>query len=301
MKKVQFIVLLSILCCIIIGCSKDEPLEEVIIDDQPLLSPQYIMNIAHRGASGHSPEHTISAYEKGEAMQADYIEIDLQLTKDQQLIAMHDDTVTRTTDGKGEVQQLTLDEIIDLDAGSWFNEAYPASAEVVYEDETVPTLADVLGNFGVDANYYIETKTPEKYPNMVKELVATLEEYDLIDDELPEGQVIIQSFSEQSLQEVTTLAPSLPLIQLLNKDALKQLDDERIAEISSYAIGVGVNYEELTDAQIEEFTANGLLIHAYTVNDETEMRELIQRGVTGIFTNYPDRLTNLLEELKADQ
>ncbi len=301
MKKVQFIVLLSILCCIIIGCSKDEPLEEVIIDDQPLLSPQYIMNIAHRGASGHSPEHTISAYEKGEAMQADYIEIDLQLTKDQQLIAMHDDTVTRTTDGKGEVQQLTLDEIIDLDAGSWFNEAYPASAEVVYEDETVPTLADVLGNFGVDANYYIETKTPEKYPNMVKELVATLEEYDLIDDELPEGQVIIQSFSEQSLQEVTTLAPSLPLIQLLNKDALKQLDDERIAAISSYAIGVGVNYEALTDAQIEAFKANGLLIHAYTVNDEKEMSELIQRGVTGIFTNYPDRLTNLLEELKADQ
>src|SRR5690625_416729 len=301
MKKVRFIVLWSILCFIIVGCSKDEPLEEVISDDQSLLSPQYIMNIAHRGASGHSPEHTISAYEKGEAMQADYIEIDLQLTKDQQLIAMHDDTVTRTTDGKGEVQQLTLDEIIDLDAGSWFNEAYPASAEVVYEDETVPTLADVLENFGVDANYYIETKTPEKYPNMVTELVAMLEEYGLIDDELPEGKVIIQSFSEQSLQEVATLAPSLPLIQLLNKDALKQLDDERIAEISSYAIGVGVNYEELTDAQIEEFTANGLLIHAYTVNDEKEMRELIQRGVTGIFTNYPDRLTNLLEELKADQ
>ena len=301
MKKVRFIVLWSILCFIIVGCSKDETLEEVISDDQSLLSPQNIMNIAHRGASGHSPEHTISAYEKGEAMQADYIEIDLQLTKDQQLIAMHDDTVTRTTDGKGEVQQLTLDEIIDLDAGSWFNEAYPASAEVVYEDETVPTLADVLENFGVDANYYIETKTPEKYPNMVTELVAMLEEYGLIDDELPEGKVIIQSFSEQSLQEVATLAPSLPLIQLLNKDALKQLDDERIAEISSYAIGVGVNYEELTDAQIEEFTANGLLIHAYTVNDEKEMRELIQRGVTGIFTNYPDRLTNLLEELKADQ
>ncbi len=301
MKKVRFIVLMSILCFIIVGCLKDEPLEKVIIDDQPLLSPQYIMNIAHRGASGHSPEHTISAYEKGEAMQADYIEIDLQLTRDQQLIAMHDDTVTRTTDGKGEVQQLTLDEIIDLDAGSWFNEAYPASAEVIYEDETVPTLAEVFEHFGADGNYYIETKTPDKYPNMVKELVATLEEYDLIDDELPEGKVIIQSFSEQSLQEVATLAPSLPLIQLLNKDALKQLDDERIAEISSYAIGVGVNYEALTDAQIAEFKANGLLIHAYTVNDEKEMRELIQRGVTGIFTNYPDRLTNLLEELKADQ
>src|SRR5690625_7996017 len=103
---------------------------------------------------------------------------------------------------------------------------------------------------------------------MVTELVAMLEEYGLIDDELPEGKVIIQSFIGQSLQEVATLAPSLPLIQLLNKDALKQLDDARIAEISSYAIGVGGNHESLTDAQIEAVKANGLLIHAYTVNDE---------------------------------
>src|SRR5690625_7541546 len=107
---------------------------------------------------------------------------------------------------------------------------------------------------------------------MVTELVAMLEEYGLIDDELPEGKVIIQSFSEQSLQEVSTLAPSLPLIQLLNKDALEQINDEKVAEISSYAIGVGVNYQELTDAQIDMFKTNDLLIHAYTVNDEKDMK-----------------------------
>jgi len=282
------------------GCSEDESFEAVKIDDSALLSQQNILNIAHRGASGHSPEHTIIAYEKGEAMQADYIEIDLQLTKDGQLIAMHDDTVARTTDGKGEVQQLTLDEIIDLDAGSWFNEAYPTLAQSEYEKETVPTLEDILTNFGMDANYYIETKTPEEYPHMIEKLVTTLEKHGLIDDELPEGKVIIQSFSEQSLQEVSTLAPSLPLIQLLNKDALEQINDEKVAEISSYAIGVGVNYQELTDAQIDMFKTNDLLIHAYTVNDEKDMRKLIERGVTGIFTDYPDRLTQILAEIKAE-
>lgn len=299
MKRICSILLIWLASLLLIGCSEDEPFEAIKMDDSALLSQQNILNIAHRGASGHSPEHTITAYEKGEEMQADYIEIDLQLTKDGQLIAMHDDTVARTTNGKGEVQQLTLDEIIDLDAGSWFNEAYPALAESEYEKETVPTLEEILTNFGKDTNYYIETKIPEEYPHMVEKLVKTLEKHGLIDDELPEGKVIIQSFSEQSLQEVSTLAPSLPLIQLLNKEALEQINDEKVAEISSYAIGVGVNYQELTDAQIDMFQTNDLLIHAYTVNEEKDMRELIERGVTGMFTDYPDRLTKVLAEVKA--
>ena len=82
-----------------------------------------IANVSHRGASGHAPEHTLISYDMGEKMHGDYIELDLQMTKDGQLIAMHDEKVDRTTDGTGFVKDMTLAEIKELDAGSWFNEA----------------------------------------------------------------------------------------------------------------------------------------------------------------------------------
>src|SRR5690625_4115407 len=109
--------------------------KEEITDTHSLLSPERIVNIAHRGASGYSPEHTITAYVQGEQMQGDYIEIDLQMTKDKTLIAMHDANIDRTTNGKGLVKNLTIDEISQLDAGSWFNEAYPALAQPDYKHE----------------------------------------------------------------------------------------------------------------------------------------------------------------------
>src|SRR5699024_8710557 len=79
-----------------------------------------IIKIPHRGASGHATEHTMPSYELGEQFNGDYIEVDLQMTKDGTLIGMHDETVDRTTDGSGLVRNMTVEEIKELDAGSWF-------------------------------------------------------------------------------------------------------------------------------------------------------------------------------------
>jgi glycerophosphoryl diester phosphodiesterase len=99
-----------------------------------LSSPETkIISAAHRGASGYTPEHTLLSYEMGERMKGDYIEVDLQMTKDGELIAMHDETVDRTTNGTGFVKDMTLEEIKQLDAGSWFNEKYPQYAKPEYE------------------------------------------------------------------------------------------------------------------------------------------------------------------------
>ena len=117
-----------------------------------------IENVSHRGASGYAPEHTITSYQMGEKMHGDYIEIDLQMTKDGQLIAMHDEKVDRTTDGTGSVKEYTLNEIKELDAGSWFNEKYPESAKGEYVGLQVPTLEEIFQKFGKNASYYIETK-----------------------------------------------------------------------------------------------------------------------------------------------
>lgn len=89
---------------------------------------------------------------------ASYIEIDLQRTKDGHLVAMHDETVDRTTNGSGRVEDYTLAELKKLDAGSSFNEQNPQLAKDSYKGATVPTLDEILTRYGTDANYYIETK-----------------------------------------------------------------------------------------------------------------------------------------------
>src|SRR5699024_3459181 len=99
-----------------------------------------IIKIPHRGASGHAPEHTMPSYELGEQFNGDYIEVDLQMTKDGTLIGMHDETVDRTTDGSGLVRNMTVEEIKELDAGSWFNEENPKKAKDEYVGLKVPTL-----------------------------------------------------------------------------------------------------------------------------------------------------------------
>lgn len=246
-----------------------------------------IENVSHRGASGYAPEHTITSYQMGEKMHGDYIEIDLQMTKDGQLIAMHDEKVDRTTDGTGPVKDYTLEQIKQLDAGSWFNEKYPEYAEPEYEGLQVPTLEEVFQKFGKNASYYIETKSPNIYPGMEKELLRLVDKYDI-----NKKTLLVQSFSADSLKIMNELDPSVKLIQLLSYKANPGavITDAEIAEIKKYAIGVGPNHTYLNEEYIQKVVNSGLEIHPYTVNEKERMQQLIDWGVTGMFTNFPDRL-----------
>ncbi|MDN4593510.1 glycerophosphodiester phosphodiesterase [Polycladomyces subterraneus] len=257
-----------------------------------LLSPDRILNVGHRGASGHAPEHTIPSYELAQKMKADYIELDLQMTKDGHLICMHDETLDRTTNGTGYVKDHTLSEIKQLDAGSWFNEAYPQYAKPEYKGLKVPTLEEVLDHFGHSANYYIETKSPETYPGMEEKLLEALNRHHLIGPNAKPGQVIIQSFSPESLK----LNPSIPLVQLLWHEQPARITDQELNHIHTYAIGVGPNFDKIDRAYIQKVRQHGLLIHPYTVNEQTDMNRLIDWGVTGMFTNFPDRLHEVLKD-----
>src|SRR5690625_2310499 len=89
-------------------------------DTQTMKQQEKMVNIAHRGASGHAPENTMAAFDKAFEMKADYIEIDVQMTLDGRLVAIHDTTIDRTTNGTGSVGDYTLEELRQLDAGSWF-------------------------------------------------------------------------------------------------------------------------------------------------------------------------------------
>ncbi len=248
-----------------------------------------IVNVSHRGASAYAPEHTIMSYEMGEKMHGDYIEIDLQMTKDGQLIAMHDVTLDRTTNGTGHVKDFTLEEIKELDAGSWFNEKYPQFFNPAYEGLKVPTLEEVFKKFGKNESYYIETKSPDVYPGMEKELLRLVEKYDINKDKL-----LVQSFSAQSLKLMHELDPSIKLVQLISYRTNAAITDDEIQEIQQYAMGIGPNHTYLNQEYVQKVVNSGLELHPYTVNEKERMQQLIDWGVTGMFTNHPD----LLHELK---
>jgi glycerophosphoryl diester phosphodiesterase len=248
-----------------------------------------ILNVAHRGASGYAPEHTIISYQMGQKLHGDYIEIDLQMTKDGKLIAMHDEKLDRTTNGAGLVKDYTLSEIKELDAGSWFNEKYPQYAKSAYAGVKVPTLEEVFQEFGKKENYYIETKSPDVYPGMEKELLRLLDEY-----EINKKTLLVQSFSSQSLLKMKDLDPSVKLVQLLSYKTNAVITDAEVEAIKEYAIGVGPNHTFLNKEYVQKVTSRGLEIHPYTVNDKETMKKLIDWGVTGMFTNFPD----LLHEIK---
>ncbi|MCK2043173.1 glycerophosphodiester phosphodiesterase [Chromohalobacter sp. TMW 2.2308] len=269
--------------------------------------------IAHRGASGYAPEHTWYAYDKALAMGTDYLELDVHMSADGHLVAIHDTTLERTTDGQGPVKEHSLDELKALDAGSWFNQAHPEYADDAYAGAKLLTLDDVIDRYGQDVRYYIETKSPQDYPELQDALVSKLEAEGLVQS----GSVVIQSFSQTSLQEIHDLNPDIPLIQLLwyspgeDGKTLEEwtgvtpspanITDADFQAIANYADGVGPNYlyegEPVIDARfIEQAHANDLLVHVYTINDKDRMRRLLGWGVDGLFTNFPDQLKDVLAE-----
>nr|WP_229806528.1 glycerophosphodiester phosphodiesterase [Aidingimonas halophila] len=271
--------------------------------------------IAHRGASGHAPEATWPAFEQAVEMEADYLEMDVQMTADGELVVFHDETIDRTTDGEGDLKDYTLEELKALDAGSWFNDEFPDYADDEYAGNEILTLDEVIERFGTDERYYLEIKSPELYSDLEESLVEALEDHGLVES----GSVIIQSFSDESLKTVHELNADIPLVQLVwyypeeeGDDELvewtgvtpgpEETTDEDFQAIREYAVGVGTNLtygeEELQviDADfVEQAQANDLLVHVYTINEEEGMQRLLDWGVDGIFTNFPDRLNALVE------
>jgi glycerophosphoryl diester phosphodiesterase len=247
--------------------------------------PGPVVVIAHRGASGHAPEHTFAAYDRALAMGAHYIEQDLQQAAGGELVVIHDDTLDRTTDGSGPVSALTVEELGALDAGSWFGPAFAG--------ERVPTLEAVLARYGHGARYYVETKFPEAADRMEERLVALIAEHGLSEPARERWQVVVQSFSADSLRTVRELDPGLPLIQLLRDDGSEAIR-ARLGEIAGYAAGIGPARGSVDAALVAAAHEHGLAVHPFTVNTPEEHEALLALGVDGAFSNYPDRFAAAL-------
>ena len=239
--------------------------------------------VAHRGASGYAPENTLASFERGIAMGADMVELDVHLTSDDSVVVMHDHEVSRTTNGKGDIGAMTFAELRKLDAGSWFSEEF--------RGEQVPTLAEVLQLVNGRVKLLIELKWPAKglYEGLVEKTVK------VIRDHHAEAWVILQSFEITYLDEAAKIAPAIEQQQLIfGKSGLIPLYFERGPKLGSFvpqqaATSVNIFYLYVNQKLISDMHARGKTVFAFTPNNEKDMHKLLKLGIDGIITNFPDR------------
>jgi glycerophosphoryl diester phosphodiesterase len=231
-----------------------------------------VLLIAHRGASGHAPENTLAAFKKAVTLGATFIETDLQLTRDARLVAIHDETVNRTTNGKGTVHDMTLADLRRLDAGSWFGSEFAG--------ERVPTLEEVL-DFAkkYDVIFYLEMK-PGGFWGGEHALIGSLRASGEI------ARTIVISFDAAILANVRKIEPTLMTALLYDGHIEKPVDQALEVGARQLAIrGDLVSPGLLTAARDKD-----LQVVCWTVNHCAHMRLLMAAGVDGIMSDYPDRL-----------
>jgi glycerophosphoryl diester phosphodiesterase len=234
-----------------------------------------VLNLGHRGASGHAPENTLAAFELAFELGADGVELDVQMTADGELVVIHDPTLDRTVLGlSGPVGSRTLAQVKSGDAGAWFGERFAG--------QQVPTLAEVFERCGPEVRYHVELKDPESYPGVERELLGLLEERGLRDS----GQVFVQSFSPASLRRVRELDCSIALIQLYPC----RWQDSLLDGVSEYASGIGPAKEHTDEGLVAAARERGLGVYPFTVNEPDDLERGVRLGVSGIFTDFPDRL-----------
>ncbi len=285
--------------------------------------------IAHRGASGHLPEHTLEAYAFAYAEGADYIEPDLMLTKDGVPIALHDQTLEATTDvaavfpdrarpdGRFYAIDFTLEEIKQLRVRERVN---PANDNLVFPERwpnrhrhlhfRIPTLAEVLElaaglnhTTGRRVGVYPETKHSNWHAregqNFEKILLETLAEFGYASKEDP---IIIQSFEPESLRRLRELGTELRLVQLIGGGARhsRMVTAEGLDEIAQFADGIGPSMTLIIDNRgrpvndnflIREAHARGLIVHPYTMRSDR---------LPGYVSSYGELLERFLFEAGAD-
>jgi glycerophosphoryl diester phosphodiesterase len=231
-----------------------------------------VLVIAHRGASGYAPENTLAAFRRAVALGAAFIETDLQLSRDARFVAIHDDSVDRTTNGKGRVHDLSLSELRRLDAGSWFGSEFAA--------EQIPTLEEIL-EFSKkhDVVFYLELKPGGSWGGE-HALVGALRE----SGEIPRTVVI--SFNAPILQKLRQIEPTL-MTGLLYEG---QLDRPVVQAVEVGARQLCVRGDLVTPALLADSRKKDLQVVCWTVNHPAHMRMLVDAGVDGIMSDYPDRL-----------
>ena len=227
---------------------------------------------AHRGASGYAPENTLAAFQKAVDLDADGVELDIQLTKDDQIVVIHDETIDRTSDGKGWVKDYTLEELRAFN----YNRTKPE-----YKHADIPTMREVfelLKPTGLFIN--IEIKTGVVFYEKIEEKILALTKEMGMED-----RVCYSSFNHYTVTRIHELKPDAEVGFLYADGPI---------DMPSYGVKHGVNalhpalYNLQYDGFVKECKEKGLKLNVWTVNERPYMVMCCQYGVDAIITNYPD-------------
>ncbi len=274
---------------------------------QANVKPQKTLIIAHRGARSIAPENTLLAAQNAFDIGADMWELDVAMTSDGEIVIIHDDTLERTSNVKQvfsdrkpwKIEAFTLKELRQLDFGSWYVEKDPfnqIASGVVSKDEQlkfiklpIPTLREAL-SFTKDHHWRVnvEIKDLSGKPGdkeIVEKVVALIDELGMSES------VIISSFNHSYIQRAKSVDPQIVTAALVDAP-----DPDPVALLSRLnAQAYNPNINKLDFQQIKQVTAAGGKVFVWTVNDEKTMQKLIEAGVSGIFTDFPQLLKKIQE------
>jgi glycerophosphoryl diester phosphodiesterase len=235
---------------------------------------QLSMILGHRGAMGLAPENTLISLETALQYDVDLLEIDVHLSKDKKLMVIHDETVDRTTDGSGFVQDLTAKEIRQLDAGKRFHKKF-AGQKVPFLSEVLDLVADS------PARLNIEIKNgPIIYKDIEKKVSTLMEEYDLTD------RIIISSFDHHVLERIKKINPAIHTAILYGSN---------IMNFQTYVKDLGVSavhphHHWVNEELIRDMHEMDIAVNTWVINSFRQFQNFSKMGVDCIGTNYPDKM-----------
>ena len=223
--------------------------------------------VAHRGASAYTPENTFAAFDKALELGCTDMELDLRISKDGALVVMHDETVDRTTNGHGEVCDLTLAELQRLDAGAWYDARFAG--------QRIPTLEEVLSRYPMPARFYIEVKAPGQ---VLEEKLAKL-----ILDQHAKGRVMAISFYPECLWRLRQRVPGLRVGFLAVEPTREALD-------TAWSLGgetIAIPADRLTPEVMRMAHETGLWIECFGLHTRRDARDAIAAGADGLHLDDP--------------
>jgi glycerophosphoryl diester phosphodiesterase len=225
-----------------------------------------ILKIGHRGAKGCEPENTLVSFEKAIEMGADGIELDVHLSLDGHLIVIHDETIDRTTNGKGVVNQMTLQELKSF---------------IIKENYTIPTLGDVLDLVNQRCFVNIELKNQDT----AEKVVQLIESY-ISDKNWSINNFLVSSFDWNALQQVRFLNENIRIGVLTETDLDLALSFARFLK----AEALHPDFQLLTNEYAAKIQEKGIQVFPWTVNDKSDIQRMKSFKVDGIITDFLDRI-----------
>ncbi len=238
--------------------------------------------IAHRGFKRKYPENTLIAFEAAIDAGADMIELDVTLSKDREVIVIHDDTLDRTSNGKGPVQQYRLAELKQLDAGSWFDPRF--------KGERIPTLGEVLdlvrNRILLNIEIKISAYEPDSPPDSIEKQILRLVSLKGCSD-----SVLFSSFEPALLKRIVTVEKR-SRIALLTEKPLTRKAWEYCENLGLFSWNP--DYRSVTEGRVQEMHRKNIRVFPYTVNSLSDAKRQIEMGVDGFFTDDPALMINFL-------